>query len=150
MLVEHLDALVYEDASDNNLNKQRPYNENSTHEKAPLMPYKVPLCFAPNVFRQANLDAFTNIVQRIRDRIYALGKQTQKKLPNCLEFYGGVSQRIVVVNNLCCRNDLICAFVHVISCLVLMNICFIMLLDLNIWKMQQQCMGPKHAHKPRL
>jgi len=62
------------------------------------------LCFAPNVFRQANLDAFTNIVQRIRDRIYSFGKQAQKEqmvdpnneeamaatLPNCLELYGGV------------------------------------------------------------
>eukprot|EP00970_Alexandrium_tamarense_P016565 scaffold6823_cov179-Alexandrium_tamarense.AAC.4 len=51
--------------------------------------YEVPLHFPPNVFRQANLDAFTHIVGRIRQRMLQLRKE-MKHLPACVELYGGV------------------------------------------------------------
>lgn len=44
----------------------------------------VPLNFPPNVFRQANLDAFTHIVSQIRSWIQ------ESKSKRCLELYGGV------------------------------------------------------------
>jgi tRNA/tmRNA/rRNA uracil-C5-methylase (TrmA/RlmC/RlmD family) len=57
----------------------------------------VPLYFPPQVFRQANLDAFAKIVLKIREW---LGKQTggendemkdpRQRLGHCLELYGGV------------------------------------------------------------
>jgi tRNA/tmRNA/rRNA uracil-C5-methylase (TrmA/RlmC/RlmD family) len=60
-------------------------------------PYKVALQFPPNVFRQANLDAFSKIVGTIRQRIAKFknhrgGNITSSKpiLPECLELYGGV------------------------------------------------------------
>ena len=58
--------------------------------------YPIPLNFPPNVFRQANLDAFTNIVGRIRERVMKLGQvlkdndDNDTALPNCIELYGGV------------------------------------------------------------
>lgn len=48
-----------------------------------------PLQFPPNVFRQANLDAFTNIVKKIRSTI-AKRYNDDKSKPSCLELYGGV------------------------------------------------------------
>ena len=47
----------------------------------------VALRFPPNVFRQANLDAFTNIVDVIRSTIKS--KFSDGK-PSCVELYGGV------------------------------------------------------------
>lgn len=47
--------------------------------------YPIPLCFPPTVFRQANLDSFTNIVGRIRERVMKLDRP-----PFCVELYGGV------------------------------------------------------------
>jgi 23S rRNA (uracil1939-C5)-methyltransferase len=53
--------------------------------------YPVPLHFPPTVFRQANLDSFTNIVGRIRERVLKMMDQkTKKKKPFCIELYGGV------------------------------------------------------------
>eukprot|EP00557_Chaetoceros_sp_GSL56_P000987 CAMPEP_0176502464 /NCGR_PEP_ID=MMETSP0200_2-20121128/14770_1 /TAXON_ID=947934 /ORGANISM="Chaetoceros sp., Strain GSL56" /LENGTH=606 /DNA_ID=CAMNT_0017901543 /DNA_START=92 /DNA_END=1915 /DNA_ORIENTATION=- len=62
------------------------------------MSEKVTLFFPPNVFRQANLDAFTNIVNKIRMYIknYTQLRQTasstanNNQLPTCVELYGGV------------------------------------------------------------
>ncbi len=54
---------------------------------------EVKLFFPPNVFRQANLDAFTNIVVRIRNYMIQYNKERQREkepLPSCLELYGGV------------------------------------------------------------
>ncbi len=54
---------------------------------------KVKLHFSPNVFRQANLDAFTNIIISIRKYISSYNEQrqsTSSPLPTCLELYGGV------------------------------------------------------------
>lgn len=72
-------------------------NQGSVYAKPPLSSYPIPLHFPPNVFRQANLDAFTNIVGRIRERVTKLGKDlnhaSRKKsnaLPTCIELYGGV------------------------------------------------------------
>ena len=50
--------------------------------------FPVPLHFPPNVFRQANLDAFTNIVGRIRERVQALADDVDDVA--CVELYGGV------------------------------------------------------------
>mmetsp|Transcript_7505 Transcript_7505/g.17028 ORF Transcript_7505/g.17028 Transcript_7505/m.17028 type:complete len:609 (+) Transcript_7505:98-1924(+) len=50
--------------------------------------FSIPLSFPPNVFRQANIDAFTNIVGRIRERMQKLGDG--KDDISCVELYGGV------------------------------------------------------------
>lgn len=55
----------------------------------------VSLRFPPNVFRQANLDAFANIVGKIRGRISTFTKAREVKdknlaLPEIVELYGGV------------------------------------------------------------
>ena len=42
--------------------------------------HPVSLRFPPNVFRQANLDAFTNIVGRIRGRIKSLQEKIKKEI----------------------------------------------------------------------
>lgn len=57
--------------------------------------YPVSLRFPPNVFRQANLDAFSKIVAKIRDRISMFTQQWCRKdktspLPTIVELYGGV------------------------------------------------------------
>lgn len=56
---------------------------------------EVTLFFPPNVFRQANLDAFSNIINKIRMYIKNYTKLCQassvdQKLPSCVELYGGV------------------------------------------------------------
>lgn len=50
--------------------------------------FSIPLTFPPNVFRQANLDAFTDIVGRIRERVQKLGDDNSDI--TCVELYGGV------------------------------------------------------------
>ena len=58
----------------------------------------IALRFPPNVFRQANLDAFAGIVSAIRRRVSRYVEKSNKsadgdsnkKLPSCLELYGGV------------------------------------------------------------
>ena len=59
----------------------------------PDLSKKVKLHFQPNVFRQANLDAFTKIVIAIRKYIIqyiSSAKKSKGRLPSCLELYGGV------------------------------------------------------------
>jgi 23S rRNA (uracil1939-C5)-methyltransferase len=51
---------------------------------------KVPLQFPPQVFRQANLDAFSNIVIKIREWLQQQQDQTSRPTKRCLELYGGV------------------------------------------------------------
>ncbi|KAL3805761.1 hypothetical protein ACHAW5_005726 [Stephanodiscus triporus] len=51
-------------------------------------PFAVPLNFPPNVFRQANLDAFAGIIGRIRERIVRYFDDCGR--PACVELYGGV------------------------------------------------------------
>lgn len=48
------------------------------------------LYFPPFVFRQANIDAFSNIVIRVRDFIQDMTTTSQGKKPRCIELYGGV------------------------------------------------------------
>mmetsp|Transcript_24226 Transcript_24226/g.35598 ORF Transcript_24226/g.35598 Transcript_24226/m.35598 type:complete len:632 (+) Transcript_24226:65-1960(+) len=63
---------------------------------SPPLSLNVQLNFPPNVFRQANIDAFTAIVSRIRSRIYQYtegkkkGVHGSEDLPSCIELYGGV------------------------------------------------------------
>jgi tRNA/tmRNA/rRNA uracil-C5-methylase (TrmA/RlmC/RlmD family) len=57
--------------------------------------HSVPLRFPPNVFRQANIDAFAMILAEIRRRISKFGRQRRQQdrnaaLPTCVELYGGV------------------------------------------------------------
>ncbi|KAL7429171.1 hypothetical protein ACHAXH_004075 [Discostella pseudostelligera] len=61
---------------------------NQQHGIARPMPpqFLIPLNFPPNVFRQANLDSFTNIVGRIRERMQQFDSDTI----TCVELYGGV------------------------------------------------------------
>lgn len=61
-------------------------NFNSTDWK---IPPKIHLRFPPNVFRQANLDAFTHIIQSIRRYLEKYVKAVNKTC-HCLELYGGV------------------------------------------------------------
>ena len=49
----------------------------------------VSLHFQPNVFRQANLTAFTKIIAAIRKYVVEYSKRVEH-LPSCLELYGGV------------------------------------------------------------
>ena len=57
----------------------------------PDQPKPVPLHFPPNVFRQANLDAFATIVATIRSKIHDVTQSTtQGSKPTCVELYGGV------------------------------------------------------------
>lgn len=59
--------------------------------KEPPMDPAVDLHFAPNVFRQANLDAFSKIIVSIRDYITGYNATHHgKKLASCVELYGGV------------------------------------------------------------
>ena len=62
------------------------------HLTLPDQPKPVPLHFPPNVFRQANLDAFTTIVATIRSMIRDVTSQTTIRDPKpiCVELYGGV------------------------------------------------------------
>lgn len=57
-------------------------------------PRPVPLHFPPNVFRQANLDAFTKIVAKIRTKISEFTNNNTNKMTQetftCVELYGGV------------------------------------------------------------
>ena len=60
-------------------------------------PCDVELHFPPNTFRQANIDAFTNIVSTIRRYIETYNEHrksnvnsVQELLPSCIELYGGV------------------------------------------------------------
>lgn len=53
------------------------------------VPPKIHLRFPPNVFRQANLDAFTHIIQSIR-MILEKHVKAINKYCRCLELYGGV------------------------------------------------------------
>ena len=54
-------------------------------------PDVVKLHFPPNVFRQANLDAFTKIVAAVRKYVLTYNdKRSEKELPSCIELYGGV------------------------------------------------------------
>jgi tRNA/tmRNA/rRNA uracil-C5-methylase (TrmA/RlmC/RlmD family) len=76
---------------------------NGNTDNSILCPYKVTLEFPPNVFRQANIDAFARIIGVIRKRIVrynterlidtTTNEKTKKKnqsLPSCVELYGGV------------------------------------------------------------
>jgi 23S rRNA (uracil1939-C5)-methyltransferase len=59
--------------------------------KLPPMNPAVDLHFPPNVFRQANLNAFLKIIISIRDYISTYNTTHHpNKLPSCVELYGGV------------------------------------------------------------
>ncbi|KAL9186146.1 hypothetical protein ACHAXT_005384 [Thalassiosira profunda] len=64
----------------------RAITEHLTLQRPPG--FRIPLTFPPNVFRQANLDAFTNIVGRIRERVIKLREEIGDVA--CVELYGGV------------------------------------------------------------
>ena len=55
----------------------------------PGQPKPIPLHFPPNVFRQANLDAFTNIIAKIRSKL-TLYNEAKGSKASCVELYGGV------------------------------------------------------------
>ncbi len=58
------------------------------HLKVAAEHLRVPLYFPPQVFRQANIDAFSRIVIKIRSWIQA--KHSEAGIQRCLELYGGV------------------------------------------------------------
>ena len=69
-------------------------------------PKDVKLHFPPNVFRQANLDAFTKIVIAVRKYIMAYNeKRSGNELPTGVELYGGVG---TIGLNVC---DLLSSFI---------------------------------------
>lgn len=70
------------------------------------MEHSVSLQFSPHVFRQANLDAFANIVGRIRNRLSKFMREHQKNeqnraLPVFVELYGGVGTIGLHIADLC-------------------------------------------------
>ena len=71
-------------------NKQLQHAELLAKPKSPN--FSIPLHFPPNVFRQANLCAFQNIVARIRERVQRFAEHDQQGNSNinCIELYGGV------------------------------------------------------------
>ena len=78
-IIEHLSFAKSKEASNN--------PDILANPKLPS--FRIPLHFPPNVFRQANIDAFTNIVARIRERMQTLGNESISSI-NCVELYGGV------------------------------------------------------------
>ncbi|KAL7544538.1 hypothetical protein ACHAWF_007916 [Thalassiosira exigua] len=52
--------------------------------------FPIPLAFPPNVFRQANLDAFADVVGRIRERMQRFRDDADDDDVSCVELYGGV------------------------------------------------------------
>lgn len=82
-IVEHL---TFGNRNNEACEGQQPVRATSQPPRFPI-----PLHFPPNVFRQANLDAFTNIIARIRERIQMLKDEADNtKGLNCVELYGGV------------------------------------------------------------
>lgn len=80
------------------------------HLDIPGLPDGMKLHFQPNVFRQANLDAFTKIVIAIRKYIIQYNKAEKKgTLPSCLELYGGVGTLGLalhdITSNLLCSDE---------------------------------------------
>lgn len=61
---------------------------------------KIPLQFPPNVFRQANLDAFTGIIRKIRNVLQERASLSAAP-PACVELYGGVGTLGLHVADLC-------------------------------------------------
>lgn len=64
-------------------------NDITEHLSLPGQPKPIPLHFPPNVFRQANLDSFTNIVAKIRSKL-TIYNQAKGSKSSCVELYGGV------------------------------------------------------------
>ncbi|CAJ1950146.1 unnamed protein product [Cylindrotheca closterium] len=60
---------------------------------------KAPLHFPPQVFRQANIDAFRKIVEEIRN--YLERKKNKSKPKRCVELYGGVGTIGLHIADLC-------------------------------------------------
>jgi tRNA/tmRNA/rRNA uracil-C5-methylase (TrmA/RlmC/RlmD family) len=82
-IIEHLNF----DVNDNTNNPGQSLEQNGlAHPRPPQ--FSIPLHFPPNVFRQANLDSFTNIVGRIRERMQQFDKDDNTVA--CVELYGGV------------------------------------------------------------
>jgi 23S rRNA (uracil1939-C5)-methyltransferase len=80
------------------------------HLEIPGLSDGLKLHFQPNVFRQANLDAFTKIVIAIRKYIIQYNKAEEKDtLPSCLELYGGVGTLGLalhdITSNLLCSDE---------------------------------------------
>mmetsp|Transcript_27025 Transcript_27025/g.46090 ORF Transcript_27025/g.46090 Transcript_27025/m.46090 type:complete len:628 (-) Transcript_27025:116-1999(-) len=82
-MIEHLDFGKAREQMAANNKKGGPLLANPTPPG-----YPIPLNFPPNVFRQANIDAFTNIIGRIRERIQKLASNNDDIA--CVELYGGV------------------------------------------------------------
>jgi tRNA/tmRNA/rRNA uracil-C5-methylase (TrmA/RlmC/RlmD family) len=105
MLTEYLGPLLSNDETNINKHNTTSPSKNSCTE------IQFPLHFPPQVFRQANLTAFTAIVQSIRR--YMLGSyynndsSRQSQHPRCLELYGGVGTIGLHVADLC--RSLVCS-----------------------------------------
>ena len=104
-IIEHLDFGNNSSQNQNKPEQQQKRGENADGRPiaSPQPPsYPIPLHFPPNVFRQANLDAFTHIVGRIRERLFEFGMNKDKERNSgknfnkggnhiiCIELYGGV------------------------------------------------------------
>eukprot|EP00928_Gymnodinium_smaydae_P082898 TRINITY_DN66174_c0_g1_i1.p1 TRINITY_DN66174_c0_g1~~TRINITY_DN66174_c0_g1_i1.p1 ORF type:complete len:502 (-),score=76.20 TRINITY_DN66174_c0_g1_i1:233-1738(-) len=69
----------------------------------------VRLRFGPNVFRQANLDAFSRIVVSVRKAIIEFATNSNKRRPRVVELYGGVGtiglHLVDLVKSLSCSDE---------------------------------------------
>ena len=78
---------------------EKQYGEDVAIEKLKLdCPISVPLEFPPQVFRQANIDAFTEIVAKIREWV---SSRFENGCTNCVELYGGVGTIGLHLADLC-------------------------------------------------
>jgi tRNA/tmRNA/rRNA uracil-C5-methylase (TrmA/RlmC/RlmD family) len=119
VVVEHLDQVLLRRHSpcdrgvaddDDDVDAHDDDHDQTTSRGRSLL--SVPLHFAPNVFRQANLDGFTAIVAKIRSYFQSyLKKQQQQQQQqhsiNVVELYGGVGTIGLHLADLC--TSLVCS-----------------------------------------
>ena len=78
---------------------EKKFGEDSVIEQLDIDPcLAVPLEFPPQVFRQANIDAFCDIIKRIRQWVQKISKMGAT---NCVELYGGVGTIGLHLADLC-------------------------------------------------
>jgi tRNA/tmRNA/rRNA uracil-C5-methylase (TrmA/RlmC/RlmD family) len=105
VVVERLDNVILKPRDNGN---DHDHDDDHNRRKPQLL--SVPLHFAPNVFRQANLDGFAAIVAKIRSYFQAhLEQQQQRPQPciNLVELYGGVGTIGLHLADLC--TSLVCS-----------------------------------------
>lgn len=84
-------AAAQEDGRKKRREKMRKKSEAPTSARGRSVPTPT-LFFPPQVFRQANIDAFSKIVLKIRQYLESYSSKSNGQLPSCVELYGGVGE----------------------------------------------------------